>query len=116
MPSDRVIDQADALMHRNRSFVTHDARAPSAIAETLPDIPVLTEIVDADDTLALQLELAAALETEMANWLADALPGQIERLQAEFGNLLRTRLEADLRAALLPRLEAAITEVIARKT
>ena len=116
MPSDTVIDQADALMQRHRSFVPRDAVAPSTAAETVPDIPVLTEVVGDDSASPLQLEIAIALEAELSNWLAVALPEQIERLQAEFNALLRTRLEAELRTELLPRLEIAIAEAIARKT
>ena len=116
MPSDTVIDQADALMQRHRSFVPHDAAVPSTSAEAVPDIPVLTEVVADDSTSPLQLEIAVALEAELSYWLARALPEQLERLQAEYSALLRARLEAELRAELLPRLEAAIADAIARKS
>lgn len=122
MSADDVLDQADALMRRHRSFVARDTsltpQAPGGMDadEALPDIPVLTEKVDAVDAPPLHAELGMALETELNAWLDAVLPQQIEQVQTEFKALLLTRLDQEMRAALLPRLQAALTETLTPKT
>lgn len=110
--TDSVLNQADALMRRHRSFVARDGNTPAAPSEPedLPDIPVLTEKVGADATLDLHAELQAALQAELDRWLADALPQQIETLKTQLGELLQAHLDTALRDALLPRLAAALKD------
>lgn len=110
---DDILGQADALMHRHRSFVARNAAA-AAPAETPAkeaDIPLLTEIVapaaDTDGGTGPLLP-AQALEKEFDDWLAEVLPARIEAFAAQAGKQLLADLEQEARHTLLPRLLAAL--------
>lgn len=118
MSANDVLDQADALMRRHRSFVARAAGAAAVAspADVAPDdagIPVLTEVVPAaTDALAPQ-NVAAMLDalrdevdSAAAAWLAEALPAAV----ANAGQQILAELDLQARGALLPRLQ----EIIAR--
>lgn len=118
---DDVIDQADALMRRHRSFI---ARAPAADTDAaLPaedvadnvgnmddaDIPLLTEIVAADmagpQTLDALLDgLRDDLRDELSAWLVEVLPAAV----ANASQQILAELEAKARNTLLPRLQEIV--------
>ena len=115
---DDVIDQADALMRRHRSFV---ARAPVPDTDdALPaedgaddvgdvDIPVLTEVVAADmhgpQTLDAMLDgLRDDLRDELSAWLVEVLPAAV----ANASQQILAELEAKARNTLLPRLQEVV--------
>lgn len=118
---DDVIDQADALMRRHRSFV---ARAPEPETAAVPsaedaannaddmddvDIPLLTEIVAADgpgpQTLDALLDgLRDDLSDELSAWLVEVLPAAV----ANASQQILAELEAKARNTLLPRLQEIV--------
>lgn len=106
MASDDVLDKADALMHRHRSFVARGAHAPEV--DVVPDIPVLTEKVDADGTADPQTQLRQTLELELEHWVAETLPAHVDRLTSQMREMLLTRLDKEVRTVLLERLLAAL--------
>lgn len=99
-----VLDQADALMRRHRSFVarTTEPAEPSPPPVIEDDIPVLTEVVaeispvDSDPTPVPDRELEEALST----WLATVLPAALDHAS----NALTTELAERARQELLPKL------------
>lgn len=108
---DDVIEQADALMRRHRSFV---ARAPEEIAADTPgddvDIPVLTEVVDPEslapsaspeDTI---IALRDAVEAALEDWLVEVLPAAV----ANASQQVLAELDAKARQSLLPRIHDLI--------
>lgn len=110
---DDILGQADALMHRHRSFVARNTAAaiPAESPVDAADIPLLTEIVapaaDAGGSAAPALP-AQALERELDGWLAEVLPARVEAFAAQAGKLLLADLEKEARHTLLPRLLAAL--------
>ena len=110
MATDDVLDQADALMQRHRSFV---ARRPEEIAAPATDeviedeIPVLTEIVDTDSLAAATEpppDLQAAIKDELDAWLVEALPAAV----ANASQHIIAELDTKARQSLLPRLQALV--------
>lgn len=116
-----VLDQADALMHRHRSFVvrtTAQASADSAAtakisADTDADIPLLTEVVASVEVIAASNPFDTAgvldalrkdLETELSAWLVEELPAAV----ANASQSILTELDAKARHSLLPRLLAIV--------
>jgi hypothetical protein len=107
-----VIDQADALMRRYRSFVARSTEGTEA-ADTESgnadvDIPVLTEVVDqasmpqgVDEVLAA---LHAELEAVLSEWLVDALPAAVTNASQH----VLAELDAKARGTLLPRLQEIV--------
>lgn len=93
-----VLDKADALMRRHRSFVARDPAAPPP--PPVPDIPVLTEKVGADETADPQEQMQAVLEAELERWLAEALPAAVTEVSA----ILTAELAIRAREELLPNL------------
>jgi len=99
-----VIDQADALMRRHRSFIAQSAepvvKAAEPPTEDLTDIPVLTEKVGAGETVALPAQLHAALAAELDRWLLTTLPVAV----AQASEAMRADLLLKARQTLLPNL------------
>lgn len=113
-----ILDQADALMRRHRSFV---ARGDTAgLAATPPtddtpgdgDIPLLTEVVeiapDAAANEAAHTVQSSAIQHELDAWLAEILPSRIDALAEQIGQQLLSGLVDEARGTLLPRLHAAL--------
>lgn len=108
-----VIDQADALMRRYRSFVARPAgdaeSVPSADAVAEAEIPVLTDIVAADaiapnDLPALLDALRDELDEELSAWLIEVLPAAV----ANASQQILAELDAKARNTLLPRLRGIV--------
>jgi hypothetical protein len=130
--TDDVLQQANKLMLRHRSFVAGAATEPPP-AET-DDLPVLTEVVDAgsapvaeepataplppDRIEALARELLfdrlpvqrEALANEMSAWLDQELPQVVMRVLDGLADQMIAQVTAEARAALLPRMQAALEE------
>lgn len=110
MPDERdVIDQADALMRRHRSFVARPSDA--AVREQARDepvdidLPVLTEIVADDDIpprdiRAVLEALGDEIDAELSSWLVEVLPAAV----ANASQQILAELDAKARNTLLPRL------------
>lgn len=118
-----LLNQADALMRRHRrTFVAGAESAPKAVATTDADageVPVLTEVVEADQLIASvsraaedeikarihaavganDAELARALE----RWIATQLPDALSQALDSVAEQLKLELAARLRAELLTR-------------
>jgi hypothetical protein len=112
---DDVIDQADALMRRHRSFVARsaepdtDAALPAEEVADDVDIPVLTEVVAADmagpQTLDAMLDgLRDDLSDELSAWLVEVLPAAV----ANASQQILAELDIKARNTLLPRLQEII--------
>lgn len=110
-----VIDQADALMRRHRSFV---ARANDPAAGSQPqeapvdtDLPVLTEIVADDDIPPHDIHavldaLGDEIDAELSSWLVEMLPAAV----ANASQQILAELDAKARNTLLPRLHELIEQ------
>lgn len=90
MPTDDdLIDRADTLMRRYRSFVARPTPAPipvDAPEAAEDDLPTLTEIVAKDDALPAASStdpaaLRAALQESLNHWLDKTLPELLEKLE-----------------------------------
>ncbi len=133
---DDVLQQANQLMRRHRSFVAGGALPTMPEPPTdRDDLPVLTEVVDGADIPLLALPGAEspptvaperiealarellferlpaqrqALAEELAAWLDSELPQVIMRVLDGVTDQLVARIADESRAALLPRLQAAL--------
>jgi hypothetical protein len=115
---DDILDQADALMRRHRSFVARGDTAGLAAtppADDTPgdgDIPLLTEVVeivpDATENETAHAVQSRAIEHELDAWLAEILPSRIDALAEQIGEQLLAGLADAARDTLLPRLHAAL--------
>ncbi len=120
--ADDLMGKADALMRRHRVFVAGAPEQHSLLAVEGDDVPVLTEVVDATtpatademeahlrellfDHLAVQ---RAALAEELAVWLDTELPRVVMAVLDGVTDHLVAQVTAEARAALLPRLQAAL--------
>lgn len=108
-----VLSQADALMRRHRSFIARGAGPVSAAAPPDdPDIPLLTEVIDAATALpAPTLDevldvLHEDLEQALDAWLIDALPVALANASQHILTELDTRARHSLLPQLLARIEA----------
>jgi hypothetical protein len=103
-----VLLKADALMQRHRSFVARSAEEAQAVpqaAEEL-DIPILTEVVVADETTPQGIDaildaLHKDIERELSNWLVEALPAAVMNASQH----ILAELDTKARHSLLPRLQ-----------
>lgn len=107
MSADAILDQADALMRRHRSFVARpsDAAQAGTVAEE-DEVPLLTEVVDTSEVAAQDIAtLIAALRREMdealSAWLVEVLPAAV----ANASQQILAELDAKARHTLLPRLQ-----------
>ena len=112
MPGNNILDQADALMRRHRSFVVRQAHTDSEIDDAAREedsVPVLTDIIDtstlaAQDIPALLATMNKEIEAELSAWLVDVLPMAV----ASASQHILTELDTRARATLLPRLQAIL--------
>lgn len=110
-----IIGQADALMRRHRSFVARSADdRPEQSAESAAcdaDLPVLTEIVAADDVPPRDIHdmldaLRDGIDTELSSWLIEVLPAAV----ANASQQILAELDAKARNTLLPRLREIVEQ------
>lgn len=123
--ADDLLGKADALMRRHRVFVAGAPEQKSLLADEGDDVPVLTEVVDAaaatplapaDEIEAKARELAygllaaqrGALAEELAAWLDTELPRVVMAVLDGVTDQIVAQVTAEARAALLPRLQAAL--------
>ena len=122
MPDD-LMEKADALMRRRRVFVAGAPEQKSLLADDDgEDVPVLTEVFDpaalpatplavepADDLRFDRLERQReALAAELAGWLDTELPRVVLAVLDGVTDQIVAQITAEARAALLPRLQAAL--------
>ena len=127
--SSNVVDRADSLMRRRRSFVAAPpASLPAQIVETPQvveedDIPVLTEVVSAEaavyegsphrvDDTQITL-LASDLAHAIGRQLAYELPTLLEAVLINAGEELRVGITETMETALrdyIARRKAAMTD------
>ena len=124
-PSD-VVDRADALMRRRRTFVAARPRPPE-IPRDLPspppqaieddDLPVLTEVVAAD--AAGFAERSERFDEPQVSLLASDIAHAIgHQLTCDLPSLLETALlnaGEELRAGITATMESALRDFIARR-
>lgn len=115
MSDDDLLQKADALMRKHRVFVAgaNDKVESRGDADN-DDIPVLTEVVDAEQipvsaasarTSVDLAELRSALAFEMEAWLDEELPQHVLRVLDGITDQLIIQLSLKARAELLPRLQ-----------
>ena len=120
-----VVDRADSLMRRRRSFVAARPRAPEiAKPASVPlpaieddDLPVLTEVVSADaagfDERSERLD-----ETQVSLLASDIAHAIGQQLTFDLPSLLETALlnaGEELRAGITATMESALRDFIARR-
>ena len=120
-----VVDRADSLMRRRRSFVAARPRAPEiAKPASVPlpaieddDLPVLTEVVSAD--AAGFGERSERLDETQVSLLASDIAHAIgQQLTFDLPSLLETALlnaGEELRAGITSTMESALRDFIARR-
>jgi hypothetical protein len=123
-PSD-VVDRADTLMRRRRTFVAAHPRAPE-VASPPPsppptgeddDLPVLTEVVSAD-AAGFAEHNERFDETQVSLLASDIAHAIGQQLASELPRLLETALlnaGETLRAGITSTMESALRDFIARR-
>lgn len=129
--ADRLIDQADALLHKHRAPVSTGADDPPVLTEVIEDedLPVLTTTIDADapasviHTAAVAdsippnfveqlIELDALIHRRIDAWLTHELPvvlsAQIDAAKAR----IRDEIHAHVRTTLLSDISQEISELL----
>lgn len=123
--ADDLLGKADALMRRHRVFVAGAPQQQNLLREAeSDDLPVLTEVVDANaaqaaavaDLEARMREMLfehlavqrAALGEELAAWLDTELPRVVMSVLDGVTDQIVAQVTAEARAALLPRLQSAL--------
>lgn len=109
-----VIKQADTMIRRYRSFVARPTQHQSDLdrqraAHADEDIPVLTEVVDAQAITSQHVDrildaLRVDIEAEVSAWVVDVLPAAV----ANASQQILDELDAKARTALLSRLQALL--------
>ena len=124
-PTD-VVDRADTLMRRRRTFVAARPRPPE-IASVPPnlaphvaeddDLPVLTEVV-AVDAAGFTEHSERFDETQVSLLASDIAHAIGQQLTSDLPNLLETTLlnaGEELRAGITATMETALRDFIARR-
>ena len=125
-PSD-VVDRADSLMRRRRSFVAARASTPEipgiVASPPLPvveddDLPVLTEVVSADAAGFAERSSERFDETQVSLLASDIAHAIGQQLTGDLPSLLETALlnaGEELRAGITATMETALRDFIARR-
>ncbi|MBS1229430.1 MAG: hypothetical protein H6R17_2707 [Proteobacteria bacterium] len=121
-PAD-VVDRADSLMRRRRTFVAARPSAPQSASVAQPpvieddDLPVLTEVVSADaagfDEPGERFD-----ETQVSLLASDIAHAIGQQLTCDLPSLLETALlnaGEELRAGITATMETALRDFIARR-
>jgi len=126
---DILLGKADQLMRRHRSFVASaksSSGEPAQEDDLDEDLPLLTEVVTADQgaqvdgALRLRLEqlLAgerAAIRREFERWLDEQLPQVVTSAMDGITDRLLGLITRRARAQLLPRLQAMAAQTDKRE-
>lgn len=111
--TENLLRQADALIRRNRIYVSGQAPVSGGTAAPEEDLPVLTDIVtDQEAALAtapphLQKHLEA-LREELSLWLEQELPDAVLKVTDGLADQLMGELTHQAEKKLLPRLIARL--------
>ena len=117
-----IVDRADSLMRRRRSFVAAPASKPEMASVALPvidddDLPVLTEVVSAE--AAVSEEPSDRFDETLVSLLASDIAHAIgQQLTYDLPSLLETTLlnaGEELRAGITATMETALRDFIARR-
>ena len=117
-----VVDRADALMRRRRSFVAGlaskaEPTVPEIVASEDDDLPVLTEIVSAEAAVS-EKRSDHLDETQVAMLASDIAHAIGQQLTYELPTLLEATLLTageELRAGITETMETALRDFIARR-
>ena len=117
-----VVDRADSLMRRRRSFVAKTASNIQSANAPLPasddnDLPVLTEVVSAEAAVS-EVSPDRFDETQVSLLASDIAHAIGQQLTYELPTLLEaTLLNAgeELRAGITSTMETALRDFIARR-
>ena len=122
-PSD-VVDRADLLMRRRRTFVAARPSAPQIATSIAPppaieddDLPVLTEVVSAD-AAGFETPSERIDETQVSLLASDIAHAIGQQLTFDLPSLLETTLlnaGEELRAGITATMETALRDFIARR-
>ena len=122
-PSD-VVDRADLLMRRRRTFVAARPCAPQIATSIAPppaieddDLPVLTEVVSAD-AAGFETPSERFDETQVSLLASDIAHAIGQQLTFDLPSLLETALlnaGEELRAGITSTMESALRDFIARR-
>ena len=122
-PSD-VVDRADLLMRRRRTFVAARPSAPQIATSIAPppaieddDLPVLTEVVSAD-AAGFETPSERFDETQVSLLASDIAHAIGQQLTFDLPSLLETALlnaGEELRAGITSTMESALRDFIARR-
>jgi hypothetical protein len=119
-PANSLLQQADALMRRHkRTFVAGAGNAAPAANAEATDLPVLTDVIEADQLIASASRIAedeikarihaavgandAELARALERWIATHLPDALSQALDSVAEQLKLELAARLRAELLTR-------------
>ncbi len=118
-----VVDRADSLMRRRRSFVasvsgkTEPISAPPPISED-EDLPVLTEVVSAEAVIP-ETQAEPYIEEALLSIIAADLVHTLERqLAIELPSLIEATLlnaQEELRSGINSTLDMALRDFLARR-
>ena len=120
-----VVDRADSLMRRRRSFVAAPLSAPEiASADGLPsplieddDLPLLTEVISAD-AAGFEDPSERIDETEVSVLASEIAQAIGQQMAFELPSLLEAALAIageELRAGITSTMEMALREFVARR-
>lgn len=123
-----VVERADSLMRRRRSFVatpvnkvvTEVASAPTPVIED-DDLPVLTEVVSADAAVSEAVSKAGPDrfdETQLSLMATEIAHAIGQQLTSELPSLLESALlnaGEELRAGITATMETVLRDFIARR-
>lgn len=111
--TDDLLLKADALIHRNRTYVANSPRTSTPKLPTDDDLPILTEVVTAQEAALatapphLQQHLDA-LREELSRWLEQELPHAVLKVTDGLADQLMGELTHQAEKNLLPRLIARL--------
>lgn len=116
---DVLLNKADQLMRRQRSFVASPRSSAGEPEQEPDDLPLLTEVVSGAVVQATQgegalrlrlaqllLEKRAAMVSEFERWLDEQLPLAVTSVMDGFTDRLVALITRRARTELLPRLAA----------
>lgn len=114
-----LLQKADALIRRTRTYVAGSPPAPSPMPVADDDLPVLTEIVtEREAALATapphMQEHLDALREELSRWLEQELPHAVLKVTDGLADQLMGELTHQAEKNLLPRLIARLDGTAAR--
>ena len=129
--ADRLIGQADALLHKHRGGAEHAQDEPPMLTEIVEDddLPVLTSALDPNapepvthtaaspdtvppDFVEQLIELDALIHRRVDDWLTRELPGVLTAQIDAAKERIRDEIHAHVRTTLLSDISQEISELL----